>query len=78
MPISAAVSAQILSDFHSSLSEVCDVLSVVQIALGFLSSAGGKPEMLLSEYLHHVLRMTGDTGLRSPKVIWHEKWPVQK
>ena len=70
MPISSAVSAQILSEFRSSLSDVCDVLTVIEVALSFLSSAGGKPEMLVSEYLHRVLRMPGDAGLRSPKVMF--------
>ena len=66
VPLSSAVSRQVLSEFRS-LTDICDVLSSLDIAIGFLSSTGGAPERLLSNYLERVLRMQQNT-LRSLKV----------
>lgn len=65
--MSSAVSSQILGEFRS-LTDVCDVLSSLDIAIGFLSSTGGSPEKLLKDYLQHVLRMPQQNSLRSLKV----------
>ena len=64
--LSSAVSRQVISEFRS-LTDICDVLSSLDIAIGFLSSTGGAPERLLSNYLEGVLRMQQNT-LRSLKV----------
>ena len=66
VPLSSAVSRQVISEFRS-LTDICDVLSSLDIAIGFLSSTGGAPERLLSDYLGGVLRMQQNT-LRSLKV----------
>lgn len=66
VPLSSAVSRQVISEFRS-LTDICDVLSSLDIAIGFLSSTGGSPERLLSDYLGRVLRMQQNT-LRSLKV----------
>ncbi|XP_068694638.1 E3 ubiquitin-protein ligase rnf213-alpha-like [Montipora foliosa] len=66
IPLSSAVSRQIITDFRS-LTDICDVLSSLDIAIGFLSSTGGKPDMLLNEYLGRVLRMPQQNSLRSLK-----------
>ena len=70
VPLSSAVSRQIISEFRT-LTDICDVLSSLDIAIGFLSSTGGPPDMLLNHYLGRVLRMPQQNGLRSLKV-----WPV--
>ena len=41
-----------------SLESVSDVLLVLDVVIGFLSSAGGDPEQRVSFYLHDVLRYT--------------------
>lgn len=51
-----AVSTQL-----DSYSEVCDALSTVEIALGFLAMTGGDPSMQLSSYLEEVLKMENQT-----------------
>ncbi|XP_020616489.1 E3 ubiquitin-protein ligase RNF213-like [Orbicella faveolata] len=66
VPLSSAVSHQILGEFRS-LTDICDVLSSLDIAVGFLSSTGGSPDMLLNHYLQHVLRMPHQNSLRSLK-----------
>ena len=66
--ISRAIEGQIISDLRSSLSEVCDVLSSLDIAIGFLSSSGGQTGMQLKWYLHGVLKLPSERGLRSPTV----------
>ncbi|XP_078381354.1 E3 ubiquitin-protein ligase rnf213-alpha-like isoform X3 [Oculina patagonica] len=63
--LSSAVSHQILGEFRS-LTDICDVLSSLDIAIGFLSSTGGSPDMLLNHYLQRVLRMP-QNSLRSLK-----------
>ncbi|XP_043106269.1 E3 ubiquitin-protein ligase rnf213-alpha-like isoform X2 [Puntigrus tetrazona] len=41
-----------------SYSDVCEALSTVELALGFLAMTGGEPHMQLSTYLKKVLQMT--------------------
>ena len=67
-PISRVVEGQIVADFRSSLSDVCDVLSSLDIAIGFLASSGGQKERTLKSYLHEVLKLPGERGLKSPTV----------
>ena len=52
----------------NQLTDVCDALKSLHIAIGFLSSAGGDPLMSVHEYLHTGLRMTLRNGLKSGKV----------
>jgi hypothetical protein len=52
----------------TQLTDVCDVLKSIHIAIGFLSSAGGNPLMSIHEYLHQGLKMTPKNGLKSGKV----------
>ena len=66
--MSRAIESQIISDLRSSLSEICDVLSSLDIAIGFLSSSGGQTGMSLKWYLHEVLKLPRERGLRSPSV----------
>lgn len=40
-----------------SYSEVCEALSTLEVALGFLAKTGGDPHMQLSSYLEEVLQM---------------------
>lgn len=40
-----------------SYSEVCEALSTLEVALGFLAMTGGKPDMQLSSYLEEELQM---------------------
>ena len=44
------------------------MLKSLQIAIGFLASAGGRPRMLIGEYLQTALRMSSTDGLKSSKV----------
>ena len=67
-PISRVIEGQIISDLRSSLSDVCDVLSSLDIAIGFLASSGGQKERSLRWYLHEVLKLPRDRGLKSPTV----------
>uniref|UniRef100_A0A665VK89 Uncharacterized protein n=1 Tax=Echeneis naucrates TaxID=173247 RepID=A0A665VK89_ECHNA len=46
----------IAGELHS-YSEVCEALSILEVALGFLAMTGGEPHMQLSLYLEEVLRM---------------------
>uniref|UniRef100_A0A672LJI2 Ring finger protein 213 n=1 Tax=Sinocyclocheilus grahami TaxID=75366 RepID=A0A672LJI2_SINGR len=41
-----------------SYSDVCEALSTVELALGFLAMTGGEPHMQLATYLEEVLQMT--------------------
>ena len=60
VPLSSAVSRQVISEFRS-LTDICDVLSSLDIAIGFLSSTGGAPDRFLGNYLGRVLRMQQNT-----------------
>ena len=55
-------------EFRSNLSDIYDSLTSLNIAISFLSSTGGRENMLVSDYLHQVLRMPKEAGLRSGKV----------
>lgn len=40
-----------------SYSEVCEALTTLEVALGFLTMTGGEPHIQLSSYLEEVLQM---------------------
>ena len=67
MELSRPVQDQILNELNQ-LTDVCDVLKSLHIAIGFLSSAGGDPSMPVQEYLHSGLKMAQKDGLKSGKV----------
>ncbi|KAM9346074.1 E3 ubiquitin-protein ligase rnf213-alpha-like [Symphorus nematophorus] len=46
----------VAGELHS-YSEVCEALSTLEVALGFLAMTGGEPHMQLSAYLEEVLQM---------------------
>uniref|UniRef100_A0A8C9DCK3 E3 ubiquitin-protein ligase RNF213 n=1 Tax=Panthera leo TaxID=9689 RepID=A0A8C9DCK3_PANLE len=46
-----------------SYSDACEALSLVEVTLGFLSTAGGNPNMSLNVYVQDVLRMGEQTAL---------------
>uniref|UniRef100_A0A3Q2QFH3 Uncharacterized protein n=1 Tax=Fundulus heteroclitus TaxID=8078 RepID=A0A3Q2QFH3_FUNHE len=46
----------VAGELHS-YSEVCEALSTLEVALGFLAMTGGEPHMQLSCYLEEVLQM---------------------
>ncbi|KAJ7339386.1 hypothetical protein OS493_005781 [Desmophyllum pertusum] len=69
--ISRVVEGQIIVDLRSSLSDVCDVLASLDIAIGFLASSGGQPGRLLKWYLHEVLKLPKERGLKSPTAEQH-------
>ena len=51
-----------------SYSDVCEALTTVEVALGFLGMTGGDPHMQLSCYLEEVLRMQDQTAPNVLKV----------
>uniref|UniRef100_A0A8C7K856 Ring finger protein 213 n=1 Tax=Oncorhynchus kisutch TaxID=8019 RepID=A0A8C7K856_ONCKI len=51
-----------------SYSEVCEALSTVEVALGFLAMTGGEPQLQLERYLEEVLQMGDQTGPHILKV----------
>nr|XP_058970756.1 E3 ubiquitin-protein ligase rnf213-alpha-like [Pocillopora verrucosa] len=69
--ISRVIESQIINDLRSSLSDVCDVMSSLDIAIGFLASSGGQPERPLKWYLHEVLKLPKDRGLKSATAEQH-------
>uniref|UniRef100_A0A452STR8 Ring finger protein 213 n=1 Tax=Ursus americanus TaxID=9643 RepID=A0A452STR8_URSAM len=54
----SAICGQLLS-----YSDACEALSVIEVTLGFLSTAGGNPNMPLSVYVQDMLRMGDRTAL---------------
>ncbi|XP_026908049.2 E3 ubiquitin-protein ligase RNF213 isoform X1 [Acinonyx jubatus] len=46
-----------------SYSDACEALSLIEVTLGFLSTAGGNPNMPLNVYVQDVLRMGEQTAL---------------
>nr|XP_025715341.1 E3 ubiquitin-protein ligase RNF213 [Callorhinus ursinus] len=54
----SAICGQLLS-----FSDVCEALSVIEVTLGFLSTAGGDPDMSLNVYVQDELRMGDQTAL---------------
>ena len=65
--LASAVQKQIVKEV-ASLRNIHTVLFSLDLGIGFLASAGGDKEMLISTYLREILRMPKDRGLRSQKV----------
>ncbi|KAL3987051.1 centrosome and spindle pole-associated protein 1 [Sarotherodon galilaeus] len=55
-PLQTLTLFAVAGELHS-YSEVCDALSMLEVALGFLAMTGGEPHMQLSSYLEEVLQM---------------------
>ncbi|XP_063327964.1 E3 ubiquitin-protein ligase rnf213-alpha [Pelmatolapia mariae] len=55
-PLQTLTLFAVAGELHS-YSEVCDALSMLEVALGFLAMTGGEPHMQLSSYLDEVLQM---------------------
>ena len=55
-----------IRDDLDSLEAVSDVLLVLDVVIGFLSSAGGDPEQKVSSYLNDVLKYPRGTHGASP------------
>ena len=62
--IQGHIRTQIISELKD-LRDVSDLLSILEMAIGFLSTAGGNREMKISDYLKTVL-LLGE-GKSSPK-----------
>uniref|UniRef100_A0A3Q0S599 RN213 ligase n=1 Tax=Amphilophus citrinellus TaxID=61819 RepID=A0A3Q0S599_AMPCI len=55
-PLQTLTLFAVAGELHS-YSEVCEALSMLEVALGFLAMTGGEPHMQLSCYLEEVLQM---------------------
>lgn len=55
-PLQTLILSDVAGELHS-YSEVCDALSKLEVALGFLAMTGGQPHMQLSCYLEEELQM---------------------
>lgn len=55
-PLQNLTQFEVSRELHS-YSEVCEALSTLEVALGFLAMAGGQPDMELSCYLEKELQM---------------------
>ncbi|XP_029293033.1 LOW QUALITY PROTEIN: E3 ubiquitin-protein ligase rnf213-alpha-like [Cottoperca gobio] len=55
-PLQTLTLSAMAGELHS-YSEVCEALSTLEVALGFLAMTGGEPHMQLSCYLEEVLQM---------------------
>ncbi|XP_078017826.1 E3 ubiquitin-protein ligase rnf213-alpha isoform X1 [Epinephelus lanceolatus] len=55
-PLQTLTLFAVAGELHS-YSEVCEALSTLEVALGFLAMTGGEPHMQLSSYLEEVLQM---------------------
>ena len=74
-PIQEHIRTQILSELKD-LRDVSDVLSMLDMALGFLSTAGGNPQTKITDYLQTVLLLSeGKSSLKSRKV--GNEWVTQ-
>ncbi|XP_006869704.1 PREDICTED: E3 ubiquitin-protein ligase RNF213 [Chrysochloris asiatica] len=51
-----------LSGQLQSFSDACEALSIIEVTLGFLSTAGGDPDVPLNVYIHDTLRMGDQTS----------------
>lgn len=66
-PIDSRSRTQILAELKD-LRDVSDLLSTLEMAVGFLSKAGGNPETKICDYLKRVLRLSdGKSSLKSKK-----------
>ena len=68
--LTLVVQRQITSEFHD-LTDVCSVLAVLDIVIGFIVSAGGSSDTLLHKYIHNTLKMLQEAGLVSIRAQQH-------
>ncbi|XP_039082113.1 E3 ubiquitin-protein ligase RNF213 isoform X2 [Hyaena hyaena] len=61
-PLASAAIGAICGQLQS-YSDACEALSLIEITLGFLSTAGGNPNMPLNVYVQDMLRMGDQTAL---------------
>lgn len=64
----SSLSQSTLSVELQSYSDVCEALSTVEVALGFLAMTGGEPNMQLGDYLKEELQMADHIALHVFKV----------
>ncbi|XP_077086723.1 E3 ubiquitin-protein ligase rnf213-alpha [Siphateles boraxobius] len=67
-PLQPLTQHDLVKDLQS-YSDVCEALSTVQLALGFLAMTGAEPHMQLSSYLKDVLQMTDHMGSHIYKAL---------
>ncbi|XP_047657054.1 E3 ubiquitin-protein ligase rnf213-alpha isoform X2 [Tachysurus fulvidraco] len=65
----SSLSQSTLSIELQSYSDVCEALSTVEVALGFLAMTGGEPNMQLGDYLKDVLQMADHIASHVFKVL---------
>ncbi|XP_058262166.1 E3 ubiquitin-protein ligase rnf213-alpha-like isoform X3 [Hemibagrus wyckioides] len=79
-PLTSLSSSGLISELQS-LSDVCETLSAVEVALGFLAMTGGVEHMPLEEYLEtrlhmgnqtapHILKTLGRCSLKHCVAVW--------
>lgn len=66
-PLQSLTLFSVAGELHS-YSEVCEALSTLEMALGFLAMTGGEPHMQLSTYLEEVLQMGNQMAQHIVKV----------
>lgn len=64
----SSLSQSTLSMELQSYSDVCEALSTVEVALGFLAMTGGESNMQLGDYLKDELQMSDHIALHVLKV----------
>lgn len=70
-PLQTLTLSAVAGELHS-YSEVCEALSTLEVALGFLAMTGGEPLMQLSCYLEEVLQMGNQMAAHIVKVSLSE------
>lgn len=71
-PLQTLILSDVAGELHS-YSEVCDALSTLEVALGFLAMTGGEPHMQLSCYLEEELQMGNQMAPHILKVNLSER-----
>lgn len=66
-PLQTLTLFAVAGELHS-YSEVCEALSTLEVALGFLAMTGGESDMQLSRYLEEVLQMGNQMAAHILKV----------
>ncbi|TNN72678.1 E3 ubiquitin-protein ligase rnf213-alpha [Liparis tanakae] len=67
-PLQTLTLSAVAGELHS-YSEVCEALSTLEVALGFLAMTGGEPLMQLSSYLEEVLQMGNQMAAHIVKAL---------
>ena len=70
-PLQTLTLFAVAGELHS-YSEVCEALSTLEVALGFLAMTGGEPQMQMSRYLEEVLQMENQMAPHILKVSLSE------